>query len=112
MSLTLIILGSLGIAVVAFFAGPARVSVALVNIGAFILPGIAGYKGYSLWILVVWSFVFSVVTSSPVFRAFAGMQTPPDVTGIKYSAMVLRWVWCVALMLVAYGLGWAMQRVL
>ena len=112
MSLALLILGALGVSVVAFFAGPARVSAALVSLGAFILPAVAGYKGYSLWIIVVWSFVFSVVTSSPVFRAFAGMRTPPDVSGVKYPAMVIRWVWCLAVMLVAYGIGWSLQRVL
>lgn len=84
---------------------------AFVNIGGFLLPGIAGFQGYPVWTVATWAFVFSIVTGSKAFRAFAGLQAPPDTSSVKYTMIVVRWLFCLVLMLVAYGVGWGLAKV-
>ena len=85
---------------------------AFINIGGFILPGVAGYLGYSLLWVAAWSFVFSLITASKSFRAFAGLQAPPDTSSARYSMTLVRWVFCLVLMLVAYAIGWGIARLI
>ena len=83
----------------------------LIFLGGVVFPSVAGFQERPLLWLVGWALLFSVVTASNAFRTVTGLPIAPDTKSVRLISTIMRWLFTLVLMLIAYGVGWGIAKI-
>ena len=81
-------------------------------VGGFIVPAVIGSKDYPIWIVAVYAAVFYLVSRSSAFRRLARLPSAPDTSDIPIGAFIGGWAMTFVVMLIPFGIGWLLGRIL